>query len=86
MPELTSTQPSRARVDEWLSSFWKRHFVLTILPCLAVWFWVALPFPVDDPYKDSPLPDWPRKPKDGDPGGPDEELPIDVNFYFFLFW
>jgi len=23
-------------VDGWLSSFWKRHFVLVGLPCLAV--------------------------------------------------
>jgi len=67
--------------------------VLTLLPCLAVWFWVALPFPVNDPYKDSPLPDipsWPRKPKRPPTPlpqpGDGEELPIDVNFYFFLFW
>jgi hypothetical protein len=84
-------QPSRKTVDGWLSSFWKRHFVLTLLPCVGVWLWVALPFPVNDPYKDSPLPDipsWPRKPKPAprEPPTDGEELPIDVNFYFFLFW
>jgi hypothetical protein len=29
-------QPSRKTVDGWLQSFWKRHFVLVLLPCLAV--------------------------------------------------
>jgi hypothetical protein len=29
-------QPSRKAVDGWLSSFWKRHFVLVLLPCMAV--------------------------------------------------
>jgi hypothetical protein len=78
-----NTQPSRKTVDNWLSSFWKRHFVLTLLPCLVVWIWVAIPFPVSDPYKDDPFPDipnWPKKP--GEEGG----MPLDVNFYFFLFW
>ncbi|RSH81884.1 uncharacterized protein EHS24_008080 [Apiotrichum porosum] len=90
-------RPSRRRVDGWLSSFWKRHLVLTVLPCLAVWVWVAMPFPVNDPYKDSPLPDipsWPKRPKTPDEGGggggmggdDDEVLPLDANFYFFLFW
>jgi hypothetical protein len=75
-------QPSRKTVDNWLSSFWKRHFVLTLLPCLVVWIWVAIPFPVSDPYKDDPFPDipnWPKKPGEGG-------MPLDVNFYFFLFW
>lgn len=71
--------------------------MLTVLPCLAVWVWVAMPFPVNDPYKDSPLPDipsWPKRPKTPDEGGggggmggdDDEVLPLDANFYFFLFW
>jgi hypothetical protein len=47
---------------------------------------------VNDPYKDSPLPDipsWPKKPKTDEPGGgggEDEVLPLDANFYFFLLW
>lgn len=97
------TQPGRKTVDRWLSSFWKRHFVLTLLPCLIVWVWVAIPFPVSDPYKDDPFPDipsWPKRPKhkhdddgggqgngDGEgEGGEEGMLPLDVNFYFFLFW
>lgn len=69
-------------------------------PDIQVWIWVALPFPVSDPYKDNPFPDipsWPRPPKDGKmgggsgagdtpSGGDDSILPIDVNFYFFLIW
>jgi hypothetical protein len=77
-----------------------------------VWFWVAIPFPVSDPYKDNPFPDmptWPKKPGNhthhsnlgavssgetmlkagnGAEGGErgEGELPLDVNFYFFLFW
>jgi hypothetical protein len=63
-----------------------------------VWVWVAMPFPVSDPYKDTPFPDipsWPRPPKNGtipgetggDPNdGSEVVLPIDVNFYFFLIW
>lgn len=61
---------------------------------------MAVPFPVSDPYKDDPFPDipsWPKRPKhrDGDEdvpgdgegkGEPGDILPLDVNFYFFLFW
>jgi hypothetical protein len=81
--DKANIQPSRKTVDNWLSSFWKRHFVLTLLPCLVVWIWVAIPFPVSDPYKDDPFPDIPNWPKkQGEEGG----MPLDVNFYFFLFW
>ncbi|WWD19224.1 hypothetical protein CI109_103682 [Kwoniella shandongensis] len=88
-------RPGRKTVDAWLDSFWKRHFVLIVLPCLAVWLWVAIPFPVSDPYKDNPFPEipsWPKRPKgdDGGAAGGNNEgqsvLPLDVNFYFFLFW
>ncbi|ALO69263.1 hypothetical protein CNG00870 [Cryptococcus deneoformans JEC21] len=99
-------QPRRERVEGWMDSFWKRHAVLVIVPCLIVWIWLAVPFPVSDPYKDDPFPEipsWPKRPKneDGDGGnsstmnpgerGEGEEgdgtsLPLDVNFYFFLFW
>ncbi|WVF67511.1 hypothetical protein IAT40_002267 [Kwoniella sp. CBS 6097] len=91
-------RPSRKTVERWLSSWWKRHFVLVVLPCIAVWVWVAIPFPVSDPYKDDPFPDipsWPKRPKGDDPTVPPEEdpggeagsdLPLDANFYFFLFW
>lgn len=67
-----------------------------------VWFWVAIPFPVSDPYKDNPFPDiptWPKRPSNtstdpiekhrgnnGTVGDDGPDLPLDVNFYFFLFW
>lgn len=63
--------------------------MLTLLPCLFVWIWVAMPFPVSDPYTDSPLPEWPHH-KSGNSTAPGQDgkndLPLDVNFYFFLFW
>ncbi|WRT68578.1 uncharacterized protein IL334_005556 [Kwoniella shivajii] len=64
-----------------------------------VWIWVSMPFPVSDPYKDDPFPEipsWPKRPKENstysepDPshqdGGKQDNLPLDVNFYFFLIW
>lgn len=41
-------------MNRWLGNFWSRHAVLTLIPCLVVWIWVALPFPVEDPYKGKP--------------------------------
>ncbi|WWC63478.1 uncharacterized protein I303_106081 [Kwoniella dejecticola CBS 10117] len=98
-------RPSKGTVNRWLDSWWKRHFVLVILPCIVVWIWVSLPFPVSDPYKDDPfpfpdIPSWPKRPNkdnsslpgdasnhDRDDGGENgKELPLDVNFYFFLIW
>ncbi|WVW85434.1 hypothetical protein I302_107472 [Kwoniella bestiolae CBS 10118] len=92
-------RPSRKTVNAWLESWWKRHLVLVVLPCVAVWIWVSLPFPVSDPYKDDPFPEipsWPKRPKDnstvstpatgGEGGEDDRDLPLDVNFYFFLIW
>ncbi|WWC71400.1 uncharacterized protein I206_105355 [Kwoniella pini CBS 10737] len=89
-------RPSRKTVNGWLDSWWKRHFVLVILPCIVVWIWVSIPFPVLDPYKDDPfpfpdIPSWPKKPnKDGsdipDSDSDGKNLPLDVNFYFFLIW
>ncbi|WWC90532.1 uncharacterized protein L201_005468 [Kwoniella dendrophila CBS 6074] len=88
-------RPSRQTVNIWLESWWKRHFVLVVLPCIVVWIWVSLPFPVSDPYKDDPFPEipsWPKRPKENSTlpvSNPDDEqsnLPLDVNFYFFLTW
>ena len=61
-------------------------------PMHQVWLWVAIPFPVSDPYKDNPFPDiptWPKRPSDDNNGtaiDPGQTLPLDVNFYFFLVW
>lgn len=80
-----------------------RHFILVLLPCLAVssvvlvarradakvWLWVAVPFPVMDPYADDPFPDvpWPKKPHDnGTDTGDEPALPPDINFAVFLVW
>ncbi|KAL7422331.1 hypothetical protein Q5752_002977 [Cryptotrichosporon argae] len=86
-------RPTRRQVERWLGTFWTRHLVLVVLPCFAVWLWVAVPFPVSDPYSDDPFPDmpnWPKRPGSGDggggTGGTGDDLPLDVNFYFFLFW
>lgn len=59
-----------------------------------VWIWVAVPFPVSDPYNDGPFPEmpkWPHRPsqegsRESQPETNQPELPFDVNFYFFLFW
>lgn len=82
-------RPGRKTVDRWLSSFWMRHFILVLLPCLAVWLWVAVPFPVMDPYADDPFPDvpWPKKPhENGTDTGDEPALPPDINFAVFLVW
>lgn len=100
-----SKQPTKEQVDRWLSSFWKRWLALVVLPCTVIWLWVAVPFPVADPYS----PDetfhwdwrWPWSSPDlfrvlrtfissdasAPPPGPpaeDQELPVDLNFLFFL--
>lgn len=54
-------RPSHAAVNRWLGSFWSRHAVLTLLPCLVVWVWVAMPFPVEDPYKGKPRWSFPHR-------------------------
>lgn len=88
-------RPSHAAVHRWLASFWTRHLVLTLVPCAVVWVWVAMPFPVEDPYRGKPrwkLPTHggngtqPAPGVPGQPGQPGQPLPTDVNFYFFLFW
>ena len=68
--------------------------MVLVLLSQQVWVWVAIPFPVSDPYKDNPFPDipsWPKRPSGGDSTEAPEDndgsdLPLDVNFYFFLFW
>jgi hypothetical protein len=41
-------QPEKAQVESWLTSWWKRHLVLVLLPCVFVWVWVAMPFPAHE--------------------------------------
>ncbi|KAK4057154.1 hypothetical protein OIO90_001649 [Microbotryomycetes sp. JL221] len=140
-------RPSRRRVDKWLDNWWRRWWILVGVPCLIVWAWCAVPFPVSDPYKGdwnlpwpadppnnqsssssaSTWPAWPKRvvglarlashfghkspssssaagsqtlltwtikhepdqsnshPPESLPSPPEEELPVDSNFYFFLF-
>ncbi|KAM0789179.1 hypothetical protein ACM66B_000027 [Microbotryomycetes sp. NB124-2] len=57
-------RPSKTRIDKWLDTWWRRWFFLVGLPCLIVWAWCAVPFPVSDPFKEQPpwnLP-WPGEP------------------------
>ncbi|KAK4686249.1 hypothetical protein P7C73_g3888, partial [Tremellales sp. Uapishka_1] len=85
------TTRQQSVTEEEVDERWMKLF-------FRVWIWVAIPFPVSDPYKDDPFPDipsWPKRPKgnetvasgrtEDEDGGPDA-LPLDVNFYFFLFW
>lgn len=37
-----------------MSSWWRRWAVLVGTPCLIVWIWCAVPFPVDNPYTEEP--------------------------------
>ena len=37
--------PPKPQVENWLSTWAKRNFVLVVAPCLFVWVWVAVPFP-----------------------------------------
>ncbi|BGP00177.1 hypothetical protein NBRC10513v2_004401 [Rhodotorula toruloides] len=57
-------RPGRRRVEKWMSSWWRRWAVLVGAPCLIVWIWCAVPFPVDNPYTEEPpwhIP-WPGDP------------------------
>ncbi|KAI7870360.1 hypothetical protein BDF14DRAFT_1879334 [Spinellus fusiger] len=40
--------PSSHQVTRWTESFWKRAFVLNILPVLIVLVWCSIPIPFDD--------------------------------------
>ncbi|PWN53459.1 hypothetical protein IE53DRAFT_324750 [Violaceomyces palustris] len=43
-------RPRREVVEDCLDSWWKRWFVLAVVPSLVLWFWCAVPFPKTDPY------------------------------------
>ncbi|GAA5873418.1 hypothetical protein JCM3774_000779 [Rhodotorula dairenensis] len=47
-------RPGRRKVEGWMSSWWQRWFLLVGTPCVIVWLWAAVPFPVSDPYREEP--------------------------------
>lgn len=47
-------RPGRERVESWLETWWRRWAVLVGVPCVVVWCWCSLPFPVTDPYVEEP--------------------------------
>ncbi|GAA5935088.1 uncharacterized protein JCM15063_003146 [Sporobolomyces koalae] len=47
-------RPGKKRVRLWMSSWYKRWALLVGIPCLIVWVWCSIPFPVQDPYKEEP--------------------------------
>ncbi|GAA5972749.1 hypothetical protein JCM8115_002267 [Rhodotorula mucilaginosa] len=81
-------RPGRRKVEGWMSSWWRRWSLLVGTPCLIVWLWAAVPFPVTDPYKEEPpwhLP-WPPTKALHASSTVTEDLPVDANFLFFLFF
>ncbi|GAA6063902.1 hypothetical protein JCM10212_002434 [Sporobolomyces blumeae] len=66
-------RPGKKKVRRWMASWSMRWALLVGLPCLIVWVWCSIPFPVSDPYKEEPpwhIP-WPPSP---DPPGRFETL------------
>ncbi|GAA5913265.1 hypothetical protein JCM5296_007337 [Sporobolomyces johnsonii] len=61
-------RPGKRRVKRWLSAWWRRWAVLVGLPCLIVWVWCSIPFPVSDPYKEEPPWHIPWPPSTDPPG------------------
>ncbi|GAA6032628.1 hypothetical protein JCM8097_004850 [Rhodosporidiobolus ruineniae] len=47
-------RPGRERVERWMGSWWRRWAVLVGAPCLIIWLWCSIPFPVRDPYAEEP--------------------------------
>ncbi|GAA5878540.1 hypothetical protein JCM8547_008788 [Rhodosporidiobolus lusitaniae] len=47
-------RPGRRKVERWMDSWWRRWAVLVATPCLIIWVWCSIPFPVSDPYKEEP--------------------------------
>ncbi|BGP16938.1 hypothetical protein JCM10213v2_004946 [Rhodosporidiobolus nylandii] len=47
-------RPGRKRVERWMNTWWRRWAVLVGAPCLIIWLWCSIPFPVADPYKEEP--------------------------------
>ncbi|GAA5844392.1 hypothetical protein JCM9279_006284 [Rhodotorula babjevae] len=47
-------RPGRKRVERWMGTWWRRWAVLVGAPCLLIWLWCSVPFPVQDPYDEQP--------------------------------
>ncbi|GAA5900190.1 hypothetical protein JCM8208_002045 [Rhodotorula glutinis] len=47
-------RPGRKRVERWMGTWWRRWAVLVGAPCLLIWIWCSVPFPVQDPYDEQP--------------------------------
>ncbi|GAA5891660.1 hypothetical protein JCM6882_006159 [Rhodosporidiobolus microsporus] len=47
-------RPGRKKVERWMEAWWKRWALLVGAPCLIIWVWCSIPFPVSDPYKEEP--------------------------------
>ncbi|GAA5825712.1 hypothetical protein JCM5353_005243 [Sporobolomyces roseus] len=61
-------RPGKKRVRRWMASWWKRWALLVGLPCVIVWFWCSIPFPVTDPYQEEPPWHIPWPPSNEPPG------------------
>ncbi|KAH9813758.1 hypothetical protein DFH28DRAFT_895467 [Melampsora americana] len=86
-------RPSKEHVLYWLSTWPRRSAILVLLPCVVVWVWCMLPFPVLDPYAiDDRSSRWKWHPDAlVQPSMPFDRyldskppLPPDYNFYFFV--
>lgn len=64
--------PTSSRVSQWTESFVKRACILNILPVIIVLIWCSMPIPFDD---------CPTLPCDYQ-----GNIPIHMNFWFYLFW
>ncbi|TNY20695.1 hypothetical protein DMC30DRAFT_438635 [Rhodotorula diobovata] len=79
-------RPGKKRVEKWMGTWWRRWAVLVGAPCLLIWIWCSVPFPVQDPYNEEPpwLDDGSGGGGNNDPPKVEPVLPVDANFYFFL--
>ncbi|GAA6002989.1 hypothetical protein JCM10207_001932 [Rhodosporidiobolus poonsookiae] len=61
-------RPGRRKVESVMDSWWKRWAVLVGAPCLMIWIWCSIPFPVQDPYREEPPWHLPWPPTTDPPG------------------
>ncbi|GAA6004213.1 uncharacterized protein JCM10292_007293 [Rhodotorula paludigena] len=53
-PDKGLLRPGRRKVERWMRTWWRRWAILVGAPCLIIWLWCSVPFPVSDPYKEEP--------------------------------